>query len=274
MTDGCFRQVEYAGVLKGTKNPDAARAVVGGAQDVLLGVTNARAKVGSIQMNADSLNDEAALKRFGLVRDQIHFMGNYSLAIIAVSGLFVGFVLSLQGYYTLQRYGSAEALADDLRRWQEGRPVLARGDAPAYLLGWLVRRHRVAVAGAGAVLASLVVGLAGTQTEAELLALAQDPDAAKATFATLALARRRSPALARLLTSPHRDVLNEAVRAIHDDEGIPAAQEALAGIVTNGPAANSAGIVTARVAGMLDQAASLPPVASSTAPVIGRPLAS
>jgi len=48
--------------------------------------------------------------RFGLVRDQIHFLGNYSLAIIAVSGLFVGFVLSLQGYYTLQRYGSSEAL--------------------------------------------------------------------------------------------------------------------------------------------------------------------
>ena len=51
-----------------------------------------------------------ALGRFGLVRDQIHFLGNYSLAIIAVSGLFVGFVLGLQGYYTLQRYGSADAL--------------------------------------------------------------------------------------------------------------------------------------------------------------------
>ncbi len=51
-----------------------------------------------------------ALARFGLVRDQIFFLGNYSLAIIAVSGLFVGFVLGLQGYYTLQRYGSAEAL--------------------------------------------------------------------------------------------------------------------------------------------------------------------
>ena len=49
-------------------------------------------------------------RRFGLVRDQIHFLGNYSLAIIAVSGLFVGFVFGLQGYYTLQRYGSAEAL--------------------------------------------------------------------------------------------------------------------------------------------------------------------
>lgn len=52
----------------------------------------------------------AVLRRFGLVRDQIHFLGNYSLAIITVSGLFVGFVLGLQGYYTLQRYGSSEAL--------------------------------------------------------------------------------------------------------------------------------------------------------------------
>ena len=49
-------------------------------------------------------------RRFGLVRDQIHFLGNYSLAIIAVSGLFVGFVLALQGYNILQRYGSSEAV--------------------------------------------------------------------------------------------------------------------------------------------------------------------
>ncbi len=52
----------------------------------------------------------STLKRFGLVRDQVHFLGNHSLAIISVSGLFVGFVLGLQGYYTLQRYGSASAL--------------------------------------------------------------------------------------------------------------------------------------------------------------------
>ena len=52
----------------------------------------------------------ACVRRFGLVRDQIHFLGNFSLAIIAVSGLFVGFVLGLQGYYVLQRYGSSEAL--------------------------------------------------------------------------------------------------------------------------------------------------------------------
>ncbi|MGH8819981.1 MAG: lipid asymmetry maintenance ABC transporter permease subunit MlaE [Rhodoferax sp.] len=51
-----------------------------------------------------------SFRRFGLIREQIHFLGNYSLAIITVSGLFVGFVLALQGYYTLERYGSSEAL--------------------------------------------------------------------------------------------------------------------------------------------------------------------
>nr|HPL80776.1 ABC transporter permease [Burkholderiaceae bacterium] len=52
----------------------------------------------------------ASFKRFRLVRDQVFFLGNHSLAIISVSGLFVGFVLGLQGYYTLQRYGSSEAV--------------------------------------------------------------------------------------------------------------------------------------------------------------------
>ena len=52
----------------------------------------------------------AGFSRFGLVVQQIHFIGNYSLVIISVSGLFVGFVLGLQGYYILVRYGSEQAL--------------------------------------------------------------------------------------------------------------------------------------------------------------------
>ena len=52
----------------------------------------------------------ASLARFGLVVQQVHFIGNYSLIIVAVSGLFVGFVLALQGYYILVRYGSEQAL--------------------------------------------------------------------------------------------------------------------------------------------------------------------
>ncbi|MCS6764189.1 MAG: lipid asymmetry maintenance ABC transporter permease subunit MlaE [Candidatus Protistobacter heckmanni] len=50
------------------------------------------------------------LRRLRLVTDQVHFLGNHSLLIIAVSGLFVGFVLGLQGYNTLNRYGSEQAL--------------------------------------------------------------------------------------------------------------------------------------------------------------------
>ena len=51
-----------------------------------------------------------AWRRFGLIRDQVHFLGNYSLSIIAISGLFVGFVLGLQGYYTLKSFGSSESV--------------------------------------------------------------------------------------------------------------------------------------------------------------------
>src|SRR5882757_4555693 len=50
------------------------------------------------------------MRRPRLVTKQILFLGNYSLLIIAVSGLFVGFVLALQGYYTLARYGSEQAV--------------------------------------------------------------------------------------------------------------------------------------------------------------------
>ncbi len=52
----------------------------------------------------------AALRRFRLVTQQVYFLGNDSLLIIAVSGLFVGFVLGLQGYYTLSRYGASSSL--------------------------------------------------------------------------------------------------------------------------------------------------------------------
>jgi len=51
-----------------------------------------------------------ALRRFGLTVREIYFAGVQSMVIILVSGLFVGMVLALQGYDTLQRYGSSEAL--------------------------------------------------------------------------------------------------------------------------------------------------------------------
>lgn len=51
-----------------------------------------------------------AFARPSLISEQIHFIGNYSLVIIIVSGLFVGMVLGLQGYITLTPYGAEQKL--------------------------------------------------------------------------------------------------------------------------------------------------------------------
>jgi phospholipid/cholesterol/gamma-HCH transport system permease protein len=51
-----------------------------------------------------------ALRRPSLISEQVHFIGNYSLLIIVVSGLFVGMVLALQGFYTLSQFGADEKL--------------------------------------------------------------------------------------------------------------------------------------------------------------------
>lgn len=52
----------------------------------------------------------AAFVNFRQTVRQLLFVGNYSLLIILVSGLFVGFVLALQGDYVLSTYGSEQAL--------------------------------------------------------------------------------------------------------------------------------------------------------------------
>ncbi len=56
------------------------------------------------------LHSGTALRRFHLTIAEVYFAGVLSLVIIIVSGMFVGMVLALQGYDTLQRYGSSEAL--------------------------------------------------------------------------------------------------------------------------------------------------------------------
>ncbi len=52
----------------------------------------------------------AAMRRPYLVVAQVHAIGNRSLVIIMASGLAVGFVLALQMYYALVKYGAAESL--------------------------------------------------------------------------------------------------------------------------------------------------------------------
>ena len=111
--------------------------------------------------------------------------------------------LRTQAGLTLGKLGAAVSFASFLR------------DAAAELrLPWL--RH------------GLVTGLTGTQESSALLKVAQANQGAEAVFATLALARQRSPLLSQLLEHANPEVVVEAARAIHDDEGVPSAYDGLA----------------------------------------------
>lgn len=56
------------------------------------------------------LHSGQCFRRLRLIIRELYFTGVLSLIIIVVSGLFVGMVLGLQGYQTLQTYGSESAL--------------------------------------------------------------------------------------------------------------------------------------------------------------------
>ncbi len=65
-----------------------------------------------------------------------------------------------------RRYGSAAALADDVERHLASQPIAARPPSRVYRMQKFVRRHRVGVAGAAAVLAALLAGTATTAWQA------------------------------------------------------------------------------------------------------------
>lgn len=52
----------------------------------------------------------SAARRLRLIIDQIYSVGVLTLVIIVVSGVFVGMVLGLQGYYTLSDFGAESSL--------------------------------------------------------------------------------------------------------------------------------------------------------------------
>ena len=65
-----------------------------------------------------------------------------------------------------RRYASVAALADDVRRHLDGRPILARHDSPAYRVRRFVRRHWLPVGAVAALVASLAGGIVATQYQA------------------------------------------------------------------------------------------------------------
>lgn len=67
-----------------------------------------------------------------------------------------------------RRYASVEQLAEDLRRYTRGLPVLARGDKFGYRAGKFITRHKFGVAAATLIILLLIGGLAATLWEARI----------------------------------------------------------------------------------------------------------
>lgn len=112
-----------------------------------------------------------------------------------------------------RRYATAAALADDLQRHLDGRPVEARPDSLPYVVGRLVRRNRVAAAAAALALVALVGGLT-----VSLVLLSREREAR----AEAETAGRRAEGAARFLT----DVFNGAIPELTDGRAVTA-REAL-----------------------------------------------
>jgi serine/threonine protein kinase len=62
------------------------------------------------------------------------------------------------------RYASAAALAEDVERYLDSRPILARAPSTLYQVKKLVRRHRTLVGGIAATLVALVAGIVAATT--------------------------------------------------------------------------------------------------------------
>lgn len=145
-----------------------------------------------------------------------------------------------------ERYPTADALRDDLRRHRDGLPISARAPSVRYRLGKFVRRNRVSVIAAALVLLALVAGLAATAWQAQvarreavratltrdlLLEIfgGADPDAAPGTLsATDVLRRGMEKVDARLEDDPglHAEMLHTIGRLLNE-LGDPAAAEGL-----------------------------------------------
>lgn len=123
-----------------------------------------------------------------------------------------------------QRYASVEAMAADLRAWQQGLPVQARGAALGYRIGRTLRRHRWWFASGAAVFASLLLGLVAFAWQAREAATERDvarreAERADAVRQYLTLMFRAAGDLPQGASLTAKAVLDQAAARIGDEFG-------------------------------------------------------
>lgn len=79
-----------------------------------------------------------------------------------------------------RRYATAAELVDDIKRWQQGRPVRARPETFGYRTGKFVRRHPFGVTGAATAVALLIAYAVTVTLQADTIARERDRARAEA----------------------------------------------------------------------------------------------
>ena len=174
-----------------------------------------------------------------------------------------------------QRYASVDLLAADLERYQAGLPVAAVGAQAGYRAWKFVRRHRIELAAAALLLATLIGAVVATSREAHRAELAQaraEQDFARARKLANALlfevhdAIRDLPGSTRareLIVSRALDYLNQMAREAAGDDAL-AMELSTAyrkiGDLQGGMGSQSAGNAAAAVASQRQAVALLGPV--------------
>jgi len=134
-----------------------------------------------------------------------------------------------------RRYASAQQLREDLERYREGLPVLARAATTWYRVTKFVRRHRLGVASAAALILALLAGFVGTWWQARIAADQRD----RAILASAAADRERAEA------TRQRDRARLAERAARAKaEDARAMSEFLLGLFDDLHPARARGMVT------------------------------
>jgi eukaryotic-like serine/threonine-protein kinase len=128
--------------------------------ELLTGALPHARQTGSLEALAAQVNSEQALAPSRAIQwGDTTYGSNTARMLREISGDLDVIVLTALKREPARRYASAAALAQDLRRWLEARPISAQADSRTYRFKKFVSRNRLAVGSASTVLLTLIAGL-------------------------------------------------------------------------------------------------------------------
>ena len=114
-----------------------------------------------------------------------------------------------------ERYATVHALVEDLERYLDGRPVLARSDGLWYRVRKFTARNTLAVTAAAAVLGAIVIGASMATWQARV-ALSEKTRAEEVKELIASVFREADPTQVRGKVLSAADLLRQAERRLHD----------------------------------------------------------